>query len=179
MDFWFRADSQADRTIANRYAATLEAAASGALDAWEAQPRSCLALVVVLDQFPRNIYRGSAAAFAHDARALAVTRRGVAAGHLRALETLEQGFLLMPFQHSEDLARQREGLELFERMLESAPPQWHSLTEGMVRYARLHRDIVERFGRFPHRNAILARESTAAELEYLATDHDSFGQTSV
>jgi uncharacterized protein (DUF924 family) len=134
--------------------------------------------VIVLDQFPRNIHRGRPLAFAHDDHALRVTRRGVADGHLEALTTMEQAFLLMPFQHCEDLDCQREGMALFERLLASAPPPWRAVAENVVNYARLHLELIERFGRFPHRNAILGRTSTRAELEYLRSSPESFGQGS-
>ena len=131
----------------------------------------------MLDQFPRNIHRAREAAFAHDDQALRVARRGVAVGHLEALTTMEQAFLLMPFQHCEDLDCQREGLALFERMLAGAPAPWHAVAENVVNYARLHLELVERFGRFPHRNAILGRASTPAELEYLNSGAETFGQS--
>jgi uncharacterized protein (DUF924 family) len=131
----------------------------------------------VLDQFPRNIHRGRPRAFAHDDHALRVTRRGVADGHLEALTTMEQAFLLMPFQHCEDLDCQREGMALFERLLASAPPPWRSVAENVVNYARLHLELIERFGRFSHRNAILGRTSTRAELEYLNSGAETFGQS--
>jgi uncharacterized protein (DUF924 family) len=176
MPFWFEANADTDRRIAERFSTTLEAAAAGALDGWQAQPRECLALVIVLDQFPRNMHRGTAAAFEHDARALAATRRGIASGHLGALATLEQGFLLMPFQHCEDLACQREGVERYRRMVAGAAAEWREVAQGMLDYAVRHLEIVERFGRFPHRNAILGRPSTAAETEYLESNPESFGQ---
>jgi uncharacterized protein (DUF924 family) len=176
LDFWFRSTPEEDAVIARRFAPTLVSAATGALDHWATRPRSCLALVVVLDQFPRNIHRGSPDAFAHDAKALCITRRGIDAGHLNALSTIEQAFFLMPFQHVEDAHAQREGVRCYERMLDDAPPAWRPVAEGIVAYARLHLDIVERFGRFPHRNRILGRASTAQELEYLKNGAESFGQ---
>jgi len=176
-DFWFRSDAATDRLIAERYAHVLEAAARGELVDWEEAPRSALALIIVLDQFPRNIHRATPAAFAHDAEALGVTKRGLAAGHLHKLHMVEQGFFRMPFQHSEDLATQREGMALFQRMADEAPPEWRALAENYATFARMHLELVERFGRFPHRNAILGRESSAAEREFLETNTESFGQT--
>ena len=176
LDFWFRATPANDAVIARRFAPTLVSAATGALDNWEARPRSCLALIIALDQFPRNIHRGSPDAFAHDAKALCITRRGIEAGHLHALSTIEQAFFLMPFQHVEDAAAQREGLARYERMLDDAPPAWRPVAEGIVAYARLHLEIVERFGRFPHRNRIFGRASTPREVEYLKNGGESFGQ---
>ena len=176
LGFWFQPNRETDKFVEARYAQTVRDASRGLLASWEAQPRSCLALVIVLDQFPRNMHRGTAAAFQHDEKALAVTRRGVGAGHLDALATVERDFLLMPYQHCEDVACQREGVALYERMVREAPAAWRAVAEQTLHYARLHREIVERFGRFPHRNAIVGRASTPAEVEYLAAGAESFGQ---
>lgn len=177
MAFWFKSSPEDDAAITQRFASTLKEAADGSLAHWETDPRSALALVIALDQFPRNIHRGTPSAFDYDREALNVAKHGVAAGHLRALTTIEQAFFLMPFQHCEDRACQREGVALFERMVEEAPPEWRSVAEGMLRYARMHCDIIERYGRFPHRNKILGRTSTSEEQQYLASEHESFGQS--
>lgn len=176
MAFWFKASRETDQLIAQRFAQILEEAGRGLLDDWEAQPRACLALVIVLDQFPRNMHRSRAKAFEHDTQALAVTKRGIAAGYLPTLHTLEQAFFLMPFQHCENLGCQREGVTRFEQLVEQAPEAWRDLAEGMLRSARLHLEIIERFARFPHRNRIVGRVSTAAEEAYLESDGVSFGQ---
>lgn len=176
MAWWFGSDPDTDRLIAQRYTRVLEAAGAGALAAWEGEPVSCLALVIVLDQFPRNIHRAKPAAFQYDARALNVARRGLAAGHLQSLATIERAFFLMPFQHCEDLACQRESVAHFEHMVEGAAPEWREVAQGVFDYAKLHLGIVERYGRFPHRNAILRRASTAEEADYLASSAESFGQ---
>ena len=176
MSFWFSSDRETDRDIAQRFSSTLESASGGVLQSWSAEPHSALALVIVLDQFPRNVYRATAAAFAHDLHALEITRQGVAAGHLDFLHPIEQGFFIMPYQHCEDLACQREGLPLFERVVENAAPEWRGLVQGFLDYAVLHLRIIQRFGRFPHRNAILGRESTPEELEYLRSNTGAFGQ---
>lgn len=176
MSFWFRPDRETDQHITLVFGPVLQEAAQGRLDAWQLRARSCLALVIVLDQFPRNIYRGTPSAFEHDAAALRITRRGIAAGHLRELSALEQAFFLMPYQHCEDLALQREGIALYESMLHDAPPAWREVLEGFVEYARKHAALIEQFGRFPHRNAILGRISTAAERAFLESNSESFGQ---
>ena len=176
MAWWFGSDPDTDRLIAQRYTRVLEAAGAGALAPWEGKPLSCLALVVVLDQFPRNIHRAKPAAFEYDARALGVARRGLAAGYLQSLATIEQAFFLMPFQHCEDLACQRESVAHFGRMVDDASPEWREVAQGVSDYARLHLEIVERYGRFPHRNAILGRASSAEEADYLASSAVSFGQ---
>jgi uncharacterized protein (DUF924 family) len=175
-ELWFGSSKELDTACRERFEPTIAAAARGALTARESAPRSCVSLVIVLDQFPRNAYRHTRAAFAHDALALGVTKRAVAAGHPDALSVLERAFLLMPYQHVEDAAAQREGLRPFELLHAEAPPQWRAFAEGILSYARLHLDIVERFGRFPHRNAVLGRSSTATEREYLAANPDLFGQ---
>jgi uncharacterized protein (DUF924 family) len=176
-DVWFRSSKAFDQEVRRRFAPTILAAAGGELSAWEDAPRSCVALVIVLDQFPRNAYRNTAAAFEHDRLALAVTRRAIAVGYLDdALSMPECAFLLMPYQHVENEAKQREGLRFFERLVALAPPEWRPFAENSFQFARRHLEIVERFGRFPHRNAVLGRPSTAAEREYLDSKPETFGQ---
>ena len=173
---WFGTSQQFDAEVAQRFEPTIAAAARGDLAGWETTPQDCVSLVIVLDQFPRNVYRNSAAAYAHDALALQVTRRGIAAGHLDALSAPEQAFLLMPYQHVEDVAVQREGVVWFERAHAAAAPEWRTFTGNTLDFARRHLEIVERFGRFPHRNAVLGRQSTPAEREYLDAKPETFGQ---
>ena len=172
---WFGTSAQFDDACGH-FEPAIGAAARGELDEWERTPRSSVSLVIVLDQFPRNVYRGTAAAFAHDALALQATRRALAAGHLDRLSVPERAFLLMPFQHVEDVAIQREGVALFEHSHAAAPAEWKTFAQNNLDFARKHLEIVERFGRFPHRNAVLGRPSTAEEVEYLASKPDSFGQ---
>ena len=174
--FWFGSSPALDDEIRERFGPTIEAAARGELAAWETAPRSCVSLVIVLDQFPRNAYRNSAHAFEFDPIALATTRRAVSAGYLRNLSVPERAFLLMPYQHVEDLALQREGVALFEALSAEAPAEWRPFTDSTLDFARRHLQIIERFGRFPHRNRVLARRMTAAEEEYLAAKPETFGQ---
>jgi uncharacterized protein (DUF924 family) len=173
---WFGPAPEFDAEIRQRFGPTIAAAGRGELSAWENAPLSCVSLVITLDQFPRNVYRGTPTAFAHDAVALGTTRRAVNAGQLDAVSVPERAFLLMPFQHVEDVAAQRDGVRLFERMHAKAPPQWRDFAQGILQYARVHLDIVERFGRFPHRNVVLGRSTTAAEREYLEFNTNTFGQ---
>jgi voltage-gated potassium channel len=173
---WYGTSPDFDAQIRERFEPTIAVAGRGELSSWETTPRSCVALVVALDQFPRNAYRNTAAAFAHDARALEAARHGVAAGYLDALSIPEQAFLLMPYQHAEDAATQREGVLWFERLHAKAPVEWHAFTANCLGFQRRHLEIIERFGRFPHRNAILGRKSTAEEREYLASKPETFGQ---
>ena len=175
-DVWFGTDAEFDRECATRFGTLLETAARGALDSWAGTPSGRLALVVLLDQMPRNIHRGSPAAFAHDAAAAAHCVAGIDSGQDRALHPVERIFLYMPLQHAEDLGLQRRSVEQFESLATEAHGAWRDYFAENARYARLHHDIVERFGRFPHRNRILGRVSTEEERRYLADGAPTFGQ---
>ncbi len=159
---WFDGGEAFDRKVADRFGATLEAAASGALDEWRVMVEGRLALVIVLDQFSRNIHRGDPATYANDAAALDLVKQALRMGDDIWLKTYRPSdwrtFLYLPFMHSEDLEDQRRCLELY---------QMHGPEHG-VAHARHHLDVVARFGRFPHRNAILGRESTAEEVSFMA-----------
>lgn len=172
---WYGGAADLDREITVRFATWIDAAAAGAHDAWRATPRGRLALVILLDQFPRNVHRGAARAFAYDPQALAIAQEGVAVGHLEALRPVEQVFLLMPYQHVEELSLQRAGVELYERIASAAPAEWRPLLGNTLDFARRHLAVVERFGRFPHRNAALGRVTTAAERTYLSDGGERFG----
>ena len=174
--FWFQADAGVDEDISRRFSASLRCAARGDLAAWEQAAPSCLALVILLDQFPRNIYRGMAEAFQHDPKALDVATRGVEAGYLEQFSPVEQWMFILPFEHCEDISVQRVGIELFEGIVDRAGTEWEPSTRGSLDFARRHLEIIERFGRFPHRNDVLGRESTAAEQAYLVDGGESFGQ---
>jgi uncharacterized protein (DUF924 family) len=174
--FWFRSAPKTDDLVRERFATSVAAAARGDLDAWRDEPRSALARVIVLDQFPRNIWRGTAEAFAHDAKALLAAEGSLAQGHLASLSPVEQGFLVMPFQHVESLERQQESVRLYRGIVEAAPAPWKRVVGNFLKFAQLHLELIERFGRFPHRNAILGRTPTANEAAYLAAGGESFGQ---
>jgi uncharacterized protein (DUF924 family) len=176
IDVWFGTDPEFDRLIRERFTPVILTAARGERSTWKDAPRSCVSLAIVLDQFPRNAYRNTARAFEYDDAALSVARHGIAAGYLDALSVVECTFLLMPFEHAEDIAAQRESVELFERVCAQAPRAWKSFAQNHLQFARAHLEIVERFGRFPHRNAVLGRNPTPAEREYLDSSHESFGQ---
>ena len=165
---WFQKDPAFDREIGARFLALYEQAASGGLDAWQALPGECLALVIALDQFPRNLFRGDAKAFAADARALGAARRAVEAGYDASMLPVERLFLYLPFEHSESLADQWRAIALIGRL---AP--WPE-TSDVFSYAVRHWEIVRRFGRFPHRNAALGRASTPEELEFLQQPGSGF-----
>lgn len=160
---WFVKDPAFDRAIRNRFLAWYEAAAAGQLEHWADEARSCLALVIVLDQFPRNMFRGEARAFATDALARAAARVILALGWDKAMSQAEQLFAYLPFEHSESLDDQILACELMK-----------DFDAEQLRYAVRHREIIERFGRFPHRNGLLGRESTAAEIEFLKQPGSGF-----
>jgi uncharacterized protein (DUF924 family) len=175
-EVWFGTSAESDRVIRERFSGTVAAAGRGELSEWRTDSRSTLALIIVLDQFPRNIWRGRAEAFAYDPQALETAQRGVRAGHLPQLSPIERAFLIMPFQHTESLENQRESVRLYEDLVRSAPPEWRNLLEENLSFARQHLIIIERFGRFPHRNRVLGRSSTAEEENYLASGGATFGQ---
>jgi len=155
---WFKSTAEHDDRLRDLFLADYERAASGALEAWEAAPESALALLLLLDQIPRNIFRASPRAYATDPAALAAADRALARGFDAAVPPAWRKFFYMPFHHSESLADQRRSFALLE-----AVPGSESR-----RYASRYLDIIGRFGRFPHRNAILGRPSTPEELAFLA-----------
>lgn len=165
---WFVRDAAFDRTIAGRFGATLEAAEAGALEDWTRTPRGWLALLIVLDQFSRNIHRGQARAFALDTRAQALALAGLERRDDEALAPLERVFAYLPLEHAEDLTLQWRSVTLFRALALQASPQGRGQYEGFLDYARRHCEVITRYGRFPHRNAVLGRPSTPDELAWLA-----------
>ena len=161
-ELWFRKSEATDRAIAQRFAALIEQALRGELSAWSAEPHSALAQIVLLDQFTRNTFRDTARAFAGDSRALAAASAMVGTRQDEALLPVQRSFVYLPFEHSESTAMQTESLRLFTRLVAAAPEQASTLD-----YAQRHHAIVARFGRFPHRNAQLGRQSTAEDLAFL------------
>lgn len=161
---WFQRDDAFDAVIRSRFGDLVVPAREGALDGWAATGEGALALTLVLDQFPRNLFRGSPEAFASDATALALARRLVLERRDLAMTPVERGFLYLPFEHAESMEAQNQSVAAFEGLRDnpaSAAPG------GSIDYAWRHWHVVRRFGRFPHRNAVLGRESTAPELAYL------------
>jgi uncharacterized protein (DUF924 family) len=167
---WWKKDPELDRTIRERFGDAVALAVAGELDAWARTPRGTLALIVLLDQFTRNIFRDTGAMFSGDARARGLTRRLLDGGGYAELRPAERYFALMPLMHSEELADQREAIERFDDEAREVP----SLFAGGADYARKHAVIIERFGRFPHRNALLGRTSTEEEVAFLETPGSSF-----
>lgn len=165
---WFQKDDEFDREIQDRFGELYEEAASGALDGWRDEARSCLALVIVLDQFSRNMFRGDPRTYATDGKALEVSKYAVEHALDRELPGFQRHFLYMPFMHSEEIEDQRRSVELFERLSRSTEET------DVTSYAVEHMKIVERFGRFPHRNEILDRTTTPEEAEFLIQPGSSF-----
>ncbi len=164
---WFRGGDAVDAEIRARFSRLCEQAAAGALEEWRATPQGCLALVILIDQFSRNLFRGDARAFAHDAQARAWVTEGLQAGVDRALRPIERVFFYLPLEHSESLADQDRSVALFAALRDAVPASLRAAFDGYLDYAERHRDVIARFGRFPHRNAALGRTSTADEADYL------------
>jgi uncharacterized protein (DUF924 family) len=165
---WFVRDDAFDASIHRRFGTLVEAAAAGRLPHWTRTADGWLALLIVLDQFPRNLYRGEARAFACDARALSTALRGLERGDDLLLPVLRRAFAYLPLEHAEDGALQERSVALFAALCAAAGREQRPQAEQFLDYARRHREVIVRFGRFPHRNAALGRTSTAAELAYLA-----------
>ncbi len=166
-DLWFTKSEATDAEIRERFGATIDAALQGQLDHWALSADGTLALILVLDQFTRNVFRDTPRAFAGDAAALGYARHLVYSGADQHYGTLQRWFIYMPFEHSESLVDQYESVRLFAALAddgEGAPLDW----------ARKHFDVIRRFGRFPHRNAILGRASTPEETEFLSRPGSRF-----
>lgn len=172
--FWFNGGDEVDRRIREGFGELVDRGGRGELQEWQKTARESLALVVLLDQFPRNIFRNTAQAYAFDSRALAAVQSGMEAGHDRLLSVPERAFYYLPLEHSEDLSMQERSVEAFVRLLDDAPPSLRETCLGFLDYAFRHWDIVARFGRFPHRNRVLGRPSTPEEEEFLLLPGSSF-----
>ena len=176
MDVWFGEDPVLDHEIEREFKNDVEAASDGRLMHWANSPRGRLALILLLDQFRRNIYRGTAAAFSHDKVALKLCVEGAMDKKDSGLSPIEKVFFYMPLQHSESKKVQTKSVALYSRLAEAVTPTYRETFETIAQFAELHADIVKTFGRFPHRNALLGRENTPEEAEYLAGDTADFGQ---
>jgi uncharacterized protein (DUF924 family) len=165
---WFVKKTEFDREVQARFLSDYEQAAAGELDSWKSHPLSCLALILLLDQFPRNMFRGTAQAFATDWQALSTAQYAIAQGYDRELLPVQRWFIYCPFEHSENLEDQNHSVALFQQL--SDDPD----SADAINYALRHREVILRFGRFPHRNEILERVSTPEELEFLQQPGSSF-----
>jgi uncharacterized protein (DUF924 family) len=173
-DLWFSGSATIDQRIREGFAVDVERAGAGDYDGWAASPRGTLALLVLLDQFPRNIYRGSFRAYAFDGKAREFCLQGLATGQDRKLITVERAFFYLPLEHAEDRDLQRRSVAAFAELLRQAPGPLRETCRGFLDYAERHLAIIERFGRFPHRNLPLSRPSTAEELAFLRQPGSSF-----
>lgn len=172
---WFQGGDAVDRDIRERFGDLVQDAMDLGLDAWEHLPLDRLALVIVLDQFSRNVYRSQARAFSGDARARILVMQALDLGWDLALPLAGTVFLYMPLMHAEDLALQDECVRRFQALLLRSPPERHPQIQGNIDFAKQHRDIIARFGRFPYRNAVLGRDSTVQEQAFLR-EGPRFGQ---
>lgn len=174
LDFWFDGEPSLHRTVwfekdaafdqaCTRFADALHDAKSGTLDHWAGTPHGALALIILLDQFSRNLFRGSPDTYAANSKARSIARAAIAHGFDQQVGSVERGFFYLPFEHSEHVADQEESARLLS-----------PLGDDSAKWARHHRDIVRRFGRFPHRNAILGRANTPDEERYLASEENTF-----
>jgi uncharacterized protein (DUF924 family) len=171
---WWGKDSAVDAGIRRRFESLVRAAAAGELEDWEHEPEARLALILLTDQFPRNIYRGTAAMFACDETARRLCDAGLATGADRALRPIQRVFFYLPLEHAEDAGDQARCVALMRALVDEADAAGKTVFEGFLDYAVAHQRIVDRFGRFPHRNDILGRESTDAEREFLTRPGSSF-----
>ena len=173
-ELWWSKNERVDREIVDQFAATSEAAANGELARWSESPRGLLALIICTDQFPRNMYRDTPRAFACDSVALAYAKQCVDDGVATQLRPIERVFAYLPFEHSEELAEQERSIALYHELTQSVCADEVKLFNGYLDYAQQHYDIIKRFGRYPHRNKILGRESSDEELAFLKQPGSSF-----
>lgn len=177
IELWFSVSDSFDLLVKEKYQTIVESVAEGDGSQLESEPRGILALIIAMDQLPRNIYRGSPKAFAYDHEALRLARKVLDAGMDHSMGYLEKLFAYMPLQHSENIDVQDLSVNMFGSMIEDARTKTQSENAlESLRYAEMHRDIIKRFGRFPHRNEILGRESTSEEVRFLASGAENFGQ---
>ena len=175
MPWWFGPDAERDTALAGQFSGLLEECAAGKHYEWLEHPEGRLAVIIALDQLPRNLFRGTPRAFANDAYTAALCLAAALTGQDRELAPIQRAFLYMPLQHFEDLAGQEAGVALYEQLANDTP-EWPQFRQGFLPFARQHRDIIARFGRFPHRNRTLGRSNTPDEEDYLQAGAPTFGQ---
>ena len=176
MDIWFGEDPVFDEEIAKEFSDDIDKASDGKLDHWAHEPKGRLALILLLDQFRRNIFRNTSEAFEKDPAALKLCVEGAMEKKDKGLTPIHKAFFYMPLQHSESRKVQAKSREIYQRLTDAVSPTYKETFETIAQFADLHADIVERFGRFPHRNKLLNRENSPEEEEFLAGDSPSFGQ---
>ena len=171
---WWSKDENIDQKIAARFSPLVVMVANGDLDHWRESAAGMLASIICTDQFPRNIYRGQEKSFAYDPVALALAQQAIATGVDQELPPIRRVFMYLPLEHSENLSDQQQCLALFTGLAETAPDDEKELFDSFLDFARRHLEIIERFGRFPHRNKILGRTDSAEELEFLEKPGSTF-----
>jgi len=176
MDRWFGSEPELDEAIVGRFGDLVERASAGEFDSWAAEPEGRLALIILLDQFRRNIYRGKPEAFDRDSQALKLSIEGTMAGDHNHLSAEQRIFFFMPLQHAESLKIQEKSVSIYNALAESVTGTLRETFATCAHFAELHRDIIAEFGRFPHRNSILGRENSNEEATYLSGSAPSFGQ---
>jgi uncharacterized protein (DUF924 family) len=182
VELWFPSEEnpeelkKLDGMIRTRFGPMVLRATRGDLASWADSPRRCLSLIILLDQFPRHMFRGAARAFATDEQALAATLSGMQCAADGALDVVERIFFYMPLQHAEVREVQDESVAAYRRLLTEAPQELHGIFAESLQSAEQHHSIIERFGRFPHRNRVLARTNTPEEEAWLRTSNDRMGQ---
>jgi len=176
MDTWFGEDPLFDEEVANEFADEVNLASEGKLDHWAHKPMGRLALIILLDQFRRNIYRNKAEAFSHDKAALKLCVEGAIEKKDKGLTPIQRAFFYMPLQHAESNKVQEKSRDIYKKLASAVSNTYKETFETIAQFAELHADIVQQFGRFPHRNAVLGRENTAEEDEYLTGDALEVGE---
>lgn len=169
---WFGGSKEIDTEITELFAKDLECAIAGEYDDWVETPRGRLALIILFDQFSRNIYRSTPDAFSQDSKALTLCLEGVKARDDHTLALIQRVFFYMPLEHSEDLLMQQQSVTAFQSLANISMPETSGVYQAFLKYAFMHYDVIKQFGRFPHRNMILNRQSTEAEALFLAQTHD-------
>lgn len=172
--FWFQGGEEVDAEIRKRFASAVQAAHAGELDSWADTPRERLALVILIDQFSRNVFRDDPRAYEADPKAQALVLDGMAKGFDEDYHLAERLFFYMPLEHAEERELQARAVAAMQGLREDAPESAHGHYDYLVDFALRHKKVVDRFGRFPHRNEVMGRESTAEELEFLDSDEAPF-----
>lgn len=176
MDIWFGEDQAFDHEIQEEFAADVDKASAGKLDHWAHESRGRLALILLLDQFRRNIHRGTPKAYEKDKIALKLCVEGAMEKKDKGLTPIQRAFFYMPLQHTESRKVQAKSVAIYNKLAEAVSPTYQETFLTIAQFAELHHDIVDRFGRFPHRNKMMGRDNTSEEDEYLASDSPDFGQ---
>jgi len=172
--FWWSKNNEVDAEITDRFSELVETVASGELDHWNESESGLLASIICTDQFPRNIYRGQSRSFSYDQIALRFAKQAVAMGFDRKLTLIKRVFIYMPFEHSEEISHQQQAVQLMQSLLDQSAVEEEDMFVGFLNFAKRHHDVIAEFGRFPHRNEILGRESTEEEVEFLQQPGSSF-----